>query len=129
MRNHQQGASGASVIPPQTEGAERPCAIIGRERAERCAVSGVRERSDRSRVSGASVRVHTLSDGGSEATVRNHRQGASGASVITPQIENKHEVISVHSAELKAEHGPRGRAQMLSLPRRRTNKALSVRAG
>ena len=38
MRNHQQGASGASVIPPQTEGAERPCAIIGRERAKRCAI-------------------------------------------------------------------------------------------
>ena len=129
MHNHRQGASGASVIPPQTEGAERPCAIIGRERAERCAVSGVRERSDRSRVSGASVRVHTLSDGGSEATVHNHRQGASGASVIPPQIENKQEVKSVHSAELKAEHGPRGRAQMLSLPRRRTHKVLSVRAG
>ena len=89
----------------------------------------MRERSDRSRVSGASVSIHTSSDGGSEATVHNHRQGASGASVIPPQIENKQEVISVHSAELKAEHGPRGRAQMLSLPRRRTHKVLSVRAG
>ena len=129
MRNHRQGASGASVIPPQTEGAKRPCAIIGRERAERCAISEVRERSDRSRANEVSVRIHTSSDGGSEATVRNHRQGASGASVIVPQIENKQVVISVQSAERKAEHGPRGRAQLLSLPRRRTYKGRSVRAG
>ena len=89
----------------------------------------MRERSDRSRASGASVRTHTSSDGGSGATVRNHQQGASGASVIPPQIENKQVVISVQSAERTAEHGPRGRAQMLSLPRRRTHKVLSVRAG
>ena len=129
MRNHRQGASGASVTPPQTEGAKRPCAIIGRERAERCLISDVRERSDRSRASGASVRTHTSSDGGSEATVRNHRQGASEASVRTPQIENKQVVTSVRSVELKAEHGPRGRAQLPSLPRRRTHKGRSVRAG
>ena len=120
MRHHQAGASGASVITPQTEGAKRPCAIIRQERAERCALSDVRERSDRSRVSGASVRIYTSSDGGSEATVRHHQAGASEASVIPPQIENKQEVKSVHSAELKAEHGPRGRAELLSLPRRRT---------
>ena len=89
----------------------------------------MRERSDRSRASGASVGIYTSSDGGSEATVRNHRQGASEASVITPQIENKQEVISDRSVERTAEHGPRGRAQLLSLPRRRTNNVVSVRAG
>ena len=129
MRHHRQGASGASVTPPQTEGAERPCAIIGRERAERCAISEVRERSDRSRANEVSVSIHTSSDGGSGATVRHHRQGASGASVIEPQIENKQVVVSVQSAERKAEHGPRGRAQLSPLPRRRTHNGCSGRAG
>ena len=86
MRHHQAGASGASVIEPRSEGAERPCAIIGRERAKRCLISEVRERSDRSRGSEASVRIHTSSNGGSGATVRHHRQGASEASVRTPHI-------------------------------------------
>ena len=86
MRHQQAGASGASVIEPRSEGAERPCAIIGRERAKRCAIPEVRERSDRSRGSEASVRIHTSSDGGSGATVRHHQPGASGASVIEPQI-------------------------------------------
>ena len=112
MRHHRQGASGASVIEPRSEGAERPCAIIGRERAKRCAISEVRERSDRSRGSEASVRIHTSSGRGSGATVRHHRQGASGASVIEPQIENKQLIVSVQSAERTAEHGPRGRAQL-----------------
>lgn len=129
MRHHQAGASEASVTPPQTEGAERPCAIIGRERAKRCAISEVRERSDRSRASEASVRKHTSSDGGSGATVRHHQPGASGASGIPPQNENKQEVISVQSAERKAEHGPRGRAQLPPPPRRRTHNGRSVRAG
>ena len=129
MRYHQAGASGASVIELRSEGAKRPCAIIGRERAKRCAISEVRERSDRSRASGASVRIHTAANGGSEATVRHHRQGASVASVIEPQIENKQVVTSVRSAELKAERGPLGRAQLKSLSRRRTHKGRSVRAG
>ena len=129
VRNHRQGASEASGIEPRSEGAKRPCAIIGQERAERCAISEVRERSDRSRANEVSVGKHTSSDGGSEATVCRHRQGASGASVIEPQIENKQVVISVRSAELKAERGPLGRAQLKSLSRRRTHKGRSVRAG
>ena len=129
MCYHQAGGSEATVIEPRSEGAKRPCAIIGQERAKRCAKSDVRERSDRSRVSEASVRMHTSSGRGSEATVRNHQAGASEASVRTPQIENKQVVISVRSAELKAEHGPLGRAQLPSLPRRRTHKGRSVRAG
>ena len=51
-----------------------------------------------------------------------HQAGASGASVIEPQIENKQVVVSVQSAELKAEHGPRGRAVMLLPARRRTHR-------
>ena len=129
MRHYQAGGSEATVIEPRSEGAKRPCAIIGQERAKRCAISEVRERSDRSRANEVSVRIHTSSNRGSEATVRNHRQGASGASVIEPQIENKQVVISVRSAELKAEHGPLGRAQLLPPPRRRTHKGRSVRAG
>ena len=129
MRNHRQGASEASGIEPRSEGAKRPCAIIGQERAKRCAFSDVRERSDRSRANEVSVGKHTSSDGGSEATVRHHRPGASEASVIPPQIENKQVVISVQSAERTAEHGPRGRAVMLLPARRRTHKGRSVRAG
>ena len=98
MCHHRAGASGASVIVPQTEGAKRPCAIIGRERAERCAISEVRERSDRSRGSVASVRIHTSSDGGSEATVCHHRAGASGASVIVPHIKGTGQIY-VFSSE------------------------------
>ena len=73
MRHHQVGASGASGIEPRSEGAQRPCAIIGRERAKRCAISDVRERSDRSRVNEVSVRTHTSSGRGSVATVRHHQ--------------------------------------------------------
>ena len=51
-----------------------------------------------------------------------HQAGASGASVIEPQIENKQVVVSVQSAELKAEHGSRGRAVMLLPARRRTHR-------
>ena len=129
MRHHQAVGSEATVIEPRSEGAKRPCAIIGQERAERCAISEVRERSDRSRANEVSVRRHTSSNRGSEATVRHHQAGGSEATVIPPQIENKQVVISVRSAELKAEHGPRGRAQLSSLPRRRTHKGRSVRAG
>ena len=86
MCHHQAGASEASGIEPRSEGAERPCAIIGRERAKRCAISEVRERSDRSRANEVSVGIYTSSDGGSEATVCRHRQGASGASGIEPHI-------------------------------------------
>ena len=73
-----------------------------------------RERSDRAPSSGRSERSErdTSANGGSGATVRNHRQGASGASVIEPQIGNKQVVKSVQSAERKAEHGPRGRARL-----------------
>ena len=129
MRYHQAGASGASGIEPRSEGAKRPCAIVRQERAKRCAFSDVRERSDRRRANEVSVGKHTAANRGSEATVRNHRQGASVASVIEPQIENKQVVISVRSAELKAERGPLGRAQLKSLSRRRTHKGRSVRAG
>ena len=112
MRHHQPGASEASGIEPRSEGAERPCAIISRERAKRCAISEVRERSDRSRANEVSVIIHTSSDGGSVATVRHHRAGASEASVIEPHIGNKQVVKSVQSAERKAERGPLGRAQL-----------------
>ena len=97
MRNHRQGASEASVIEPRSEGAERPCAIIGRERAKRCAISEVRERSDRSRANEVSVGIHTSSAGGSGATVRNHRQGASEASVIEPHIYGMSEIYAFNN--------------------------------
>ena len=97
MRNHQAGASEASGIEPRSEGAKRPCAIIGQERAKRCAISEVRERSDRSRASRASVREHTSSAVGSGATVRNHRQGASEASVIEPHIYGMSEIYAFQS--------------------------------
>lgn len=58
-----------------------------------------------------------------------HRQGASRASGIEPQIENKQVVVSDQSAERKAEHGPRGRAVMLLPARRRTHRKCSGRAG
>ena len=86
MRNHRQGGSEATVIESRSEGAKRPCAIIGRSERSDAQFSGVRERSDRSRASGASVRTHTSSDGGSEATVRHHQAGASEASGIVPHI-------------------------------------------
>ena len=92
MRNHQPGASEASGIEPRSEGAKRPCAIISRERAKRCAFSDVRERSDRSRANEVSVRRHTAADRGSEATVRNHRQGASEASGTVPHIREIGEI-------------------------------------
>ena len=58
-----------------------------------------------------------------------HQAGGSEATVIEPQIENKQVVVSVHSAERKAEHGPRGRAVMLLPARRRTHHKCSGRAG
>jgi hypothetical protein len=97
VRNHQPGASEASGIEPRSEGAKRPCAIIGQERAKRCAFSDVRERSDRSRASEASVRMHTPSAGGSEATVRNHQPGASEASGIEPHIQGMREIYVLQS--------------------------------
>ena len=97
MRNHRAGASEASVIEPRSEGAKRPCAIIGQERAKRCAISEVRERSDRSRASRASVGMHKSSAGGSEATVRHHRQGASEASGIEPHIQGMSEIYAFSS--------------------------------
>ena len=97
MRHHRQGASGASGIEPRSEGAKRPCAIIGQERAKRCAISEVRERSDRSRANEVSVGMHTSSAGGSEATVRHHRQGASEASGIEPHIQGMSEIYAFQS--------------------------------
>ena len=97
MRHHQAGASEASGIEPRSEGAKRPCAIIGQERAKRCAFSDVRERSDRSRANEVSVRTHTSSGRGSEATVRHHRQGGSEATVIEPHIQGMSEIYAFSS--------------------------------